>query len=109
MSDCLFCKIIEGKIPSKKVYEDEDVVALDDIQPQAPVHVLVIPRKHVATLNDLDPKDDAVAGKSLDPRLLRELDRRAARRTWVDALLAAIAAAWFSLFPHAIMAALYQF
>ncbi len=47
MSDCLFCKIIEGKIPSKKVYEDEHVVAFHDISPQAPVHVLIVPRTHV--------------------------------------------------------------
>jgi histidine triad (HIT) family protein len=63
MSDCLFCKIAAGTIPSKKVYEDEDVLAFDDIHPQAPVHVLVIPKKHLATLNDLSPEDDAVAGK----------------------------------------------
>jgi histidine triad (HIT) family protein len=63
MADCLFCKIVEGKIPAKKAYEDDDVLAFDDIQPQAPVHVLVIPKKHVATLNDLAEGDDALAGK----------------------------------------------
>lgn len=52
MSDCLFCKIAEGKIPSKTAYQDEHVVAFHDISPQAPVHVLVIPRRHVATLHD---------------------------------------------------------
>jgi histidine triad (HIT) family protein len=82
VSDCLFCKIVEGKIPAKKVYEDADVVAFDDIQPQAPVHVLVIPRKHVATLNDLDPQDDAVAGKLLRVAALIAKERGIADRGW---------------------------
>ncbi|MDX8401155.1 MAG: HIT domain-containing protein, partial [Mariprofundaceae bacterium] len=54
MSDCLFCKIIEGTIPSDKVYEDEDVLAFRDIHPKAPTHVLVIPKRHVPTLADCD-------------------------------------------------------
>ncbi len=82
MSDCLFCKIVEGKIPSKKVYEDEDVVAFDDIQPQAPIHVLVIPKKHVATLNDLAPEDDAVAGKLLRVAAKIARERGIADRGW---------------------------
>ena len=82
MSDCLFCKIVEGKIPSKKVYEDEDVVAFDDIEPQAPVHVLVIPRKHVATLNDLAPEDDAVAGKLLRVAARIAKERGISERGW---------------------------
>lgn len=60
--DCLFCKIIEGAIPSKKVYEDEAVYAFYDIQPQAPVHILVIPRMHIASLDEVDDVSiDAVA------------------------------------------------
>lgn len=55
--DCIFCKIASGEIPSDKIYEDEDVVAFKDINPQAPMHIVVIPRKHFATLNDLS-KDD---------------------------------------------------
>ncbi len=82
MADCLFCKIIEGKIPSKKVYEDEEVVAFDDIQPQAPVHVLVVPRKHVATLNDLAPEDDALAGKLLRVAARIARERGIADRGW---------------------------
>ena len=82
MSDCLFCKIAEGKIPSKKVYEDDDVVAFDDIQPQAPVHVLVVPRKHVATLNDLAPEDDALAGKLLRVAARIARERGIADRGW---------------------------
>lgn len=52
MTDCLFCKIIEGSIPSDKVYEDDDVFAFKDIHPKAPIHVLVVPKQHVATLSD---------------------------------------------------------
>jgi histidine triad (HIT) family protein len=82
VSDCLFCKIIEGKIPAKKVYEDADVVAFDDIQPQAPVHVLVIPRKHVPTLNDLGPEDDAVTGKLMRVAAQIARERGIADRGW---------------------------
>jgi histidine triad (HIT) family protein len=57
VEDCVFCKIVEGAIPAKKVYEDDDVLAFDDITPQAPVHTLVIPKKHIATLNDVGPDD----------------------------------------------------
>jgi histidine triad (HIT) family protein len=59
---CLFCKIIAGEIPSKKVYEDEELLAFEDINPQAPMHVLVIPKRHVATLNELGGADDALVG-----------------------------------------------
>jgi histidine triad (HIT) family protein len=62
MSDCLFCKIIAGEIPGEVVYEDDDVVVLRDINPQAPLHVLIVPRRHIATLNDLAPGDDALVG-----------------------------------------------
>lgn len=60
--DCLFCKIATGEIPAKLIYEDELVVAFDDINPQAPHHKLIIPRKHIATLNDLSPTDNALVG-----------------------------------------------
>ena len=59
---CLFCRIIAGEIPAKTVYEDEDLVAFEDIHPQAPMHVLIVPRAHVATVNDLTPEHDALAG-----------------------------------------------
>lgn len=61
-SDCLFCKIIAGEIPGHLVYEDKDVVAFKDIDPKAPLHVLIVPRRHIATLNDLSPTDDALVG-----------------------------------------------
>jgi histidine triad (HIT) family protein len=57
MSDCIFCKIAEKKIPSKIVHEDDKVVAFDDVNPQAPTHVLVIPRKHVASITELNEAD----------------------------------------------------
>jgi histidine triad (HIT) family protein len=63
MSDCLFCQIAQGKIPAKLVHQDQDTVAFEDIHPQAPLHVLVIPRQHVATMNDLGPDHDQVMGK----------------------------------------------
>ena len=61
--DCLFCRIASGQIPTQKVYEDDEIVAFEDINPQAPVHLLVIPRKHTATLNDIQPADDATVGR----------------------------------------------
>lgn len=60
---CLFCKIIAGEIPASKVFEDDQLIAFNDINPQAPMHVLVVPRRHVATLNDLAAGDDALVGE----------------------------------------------
>lgn len=65
MSDCLFCKIIAGEIPSKKIYEDEDVFAFYDISPQAPIHFLVIPKKHIPHVMDLKNEDSILMGKML--------------------------------------------
>lgn len=69
MPDCLFCKIIAGEIPGTILYQDDHLVALKDINPQAPTHALIVPRRHIATLNDLTPEDDALVG---------EMTRRAA-------------------------------
>jgi histidine triad (HIT) family protein len=63
MADCLFCRIIKGEIPGTVVYQDERVVAFRDINPQAPMHVLVVPRRHIASLNDLRPEDDGIVGE----------------------------------------------
>ena len=60
---CLFCKIVAGEIPASKVYEDDRIVAFNDIIPQAPMHVLVVPREHVSTVNDLDSAHDALVGE----------------------------------------------
>ncbi len=62
MSDCLFCKIIAGQIPAKKVYEDDKVFAFQDINPQAPVHVLIIPRKHIPGLKEAAEADAEIIG-----------------------------------------------
>ena len=69
MADCLFCKIIAGQIPGTILYKDDHLVVLKDINPQAPLHALVVPRRHVATLNDLTDADDGLVG---------EMTRRAA-------------------------------
>ncbi|MGE0126933.1 MAG: histidine triad nucleotide-binding protein [Blastocatellales bacterium] len=61
-SNCLFCRIIAGEIPSNNVYEDDLALAFRDINPQAPTHVLIIPKKHIATLNDLSQGDQALMG-----------------------------------------------
>jgi histidine triad (HIT) family protein len=63
MSSCLFCRIISGEIPSKKLYEDDHLIAFADIAPQAPFHALIVPRQHVATLNDLGPQHDRIVGE----------------------------------------------
>jgi len=62
---CLFCRIANGEITAKKVFEDDQVVAFNDINPQAPTHVLVIPRKHIATLDDLTEDEAAIVGTTL--------------------------------------------
>lgn len=63
MTDCIFCKIIGGEISADKVYEDEQVLAFRDINPQAPIHILIIPKRHIATLNDLAPRDAELIGQ----------------------------------------------
>ncbi len=65
MHDCIFCKIAAGDIPADIVYQDDQVVGFRDLNPQAPSHVLLIPRKHIATLNDLLPEDEAIVGRLL--------------------------------------------
>lgn len=61
--DCIFCKIVRGELEADRLYEDEQVVAFRDINPKAPVHALVIPKRHVATLDDFGDDDDALLGK----------------------------------------------
>ncbi len=63
MTDCLFCRMVKGEIKPDVVYEDEDVLAFRDLNPQAPLHVLVIPKMHLATLNDLDETHATLMGK----------------------------------------------
>lgn len=86
MNDCLFCRIVRGEIPSRKVYEDDDVLAFHDIHPIAPVHFLIIPKLHVATLYDCEAGHGAVLGKimTLAGRLARDEGARDGFRTIVN-------------------------
>lgn len=63
MTDCIFCKIVSGDIPAEKVYENDSVVAFQDLNPVAPMHVLVIPKKHISTINDLQHEDATLIGE----------------------------------------------
>jgi histidine triad (HIT) family protein len=74
MENCVFCKIVRGEIPSRKVYEDEDIFAFHDIHPLAPVHFMIIPKQHIASLAESDMSHQAVLGKilAMAPRLARE-------------------------------------
>jgi histidine triad (HIT) family protein len=75
MSDCLFCKIVAGQVPSRRVFEDDAIIAFHDINPQAPVHVLLVPREHVASLDAARPGQEALLGRVLlaAQQLAREL------------------------------------
>jgi histidine triad (HIT) family protein len=72
---CIFCKIVAGQIPARKVFEDDQLLAFHDIHPWAPVHVLVIPKQHIAMLSDVGPEHTPLLGSmlALAPRLMREL------------------------------------
>lgn len=63
MTDCLFCKMVRGEITPDTVYEDDELLAFRDINPQAPSHVLIVPKRHIATLNDLEPDDAGLIGR----------------------------------------------
>lgn len=63
MVDCLFCKILKGTIPASIIYEDERMIAFKDINPQAPLHALIVPKRHIASLNELTAEDDALVGE----------------------------------------------
>ncbi len=74
MSDCLFCKIIRGEIPCRKVYEDDEVLAFHDINPVAPVHFMLIPKRHLASLADAEKEHEGLLGRMLllAPKLAKE-------------------------------------
>ena len=63
MSECLFCRIVAGDLPASIVFQDERLIAFEDINPQAPTHLLIVPRRHVATLNELTAEDDGLVGE----------------------------------------------
>ncbi|MBE0547041.1 MAG: histidine triad nucleotide-binding protein [Rubrivivax sp.] len=84
--DCIFCRIVAGQIPARKVFEDEELIAFHDIHPWAPVHVLIIPKAHIATLADVGPQHDALLGRllGLAPRLMKQLGVHNGFRTVVN-------------------------
>jgi len=84
--NCLFCKIAAGQIPARKAYEDDAVLAFHDIHPWAPVHILLIPKQHIATLADVGPEHQELLGRMmvLAPRLMRELGVTNGFRTVVN-------------------------
>ncbi|HHL45405.1 MAG TPA: histidine triad nucleotide-binding protein [Gammaproteobacteria bacterium] len=86
MSDCLFCKIVAGDVPADKVYEDERVVVFKDINPKAKVHLLVIPRIHLASLEDLEPEHDELIGYMIRllPKLAKEQGLEQGFRTVIN-------------------------
>lgn len=86
MTDCIFCKIVAGEIPSSKVYEDDEVLAFHDIHPFARVHFLIIPRQHVATLADCDAGHERLLGRMLllAPRLAQAQGLDAGFKTLIN-------------------------
>jgi histidine triad (HIT) family protein len=80
MQDCLFCKIIQKKIPARIIHEDETLLAFEDINPQAPVHILVIPKKHIPTSLDIRPEDHALIGKLFEAAAAIAAERGIAER-----------------------------
>ena len=65
MAECVFCNIVEGKLPAKQIYEDEEKMAFLDINPQAPVHILIVPKAHIAGMNDIEEKHQGLLGRTL--------------------------------------------
>ena len=80
MEDCIFCKIAAGEIPCRKVYENEKVLAFEDIHPMAPVHIIIIPKRHVATLMDVDAEEmadlQAMMTAAQEVARIKKIDRR---------------------------------
>jgi len=84
--NCIFCKIVAGQIPARKAYEDEELLAFHDIHPWAPVHVLIVPKQHIATLAEVGPEHHALLGRMLGlaPRLMHELGVSNGFRTLIN-------------------------
>ena len=79
MDNCLFCNIVNNTVPCDKLLENDSIIAFRDINPQAPTHILIIPKKHISTINDLDPADSMLVGelflKEIDKKLEAKLDK----------------------------------
>ncbi len=86
MSQCIFCKIVAGEIPATKIYEDDDVIAFNDIRPVAPVHFMIVPKKHIESLLLAEAEDQALLGKImlLVPKLARAAELGAGFKTASD-------------------------
>jgi histidine triad (HIT) family protein len=86
VQDCIFCKIVRGEIPSRKVYEDDEILGFHDINPVAPTHFMLIPKKHIESLADIGPDDAGVLGRimALTGRLAREQGSPEGYRTIVN-------------------------
>ncbi|HEX5127518.1 MAG TPA: histidine triad nucleotide-binding protein [Rhodocyclaceae bacterium] len=86
MNDCIFCRIVRGEIPSKKVYEDETLLAFNDVRPKAPTHILIIPKRHIETLTDCTNDDAPLLGKmlALAPVIAKEQGCREGFRTIIN-------------------------
>jgi histidine triad (HIT) family protein len=84
--DCIFCRIVRGEIPSRKIYEDDEVLAFHDVHPQAPVHFMIIPKRHIASLAECDMSHQALLGRimAVAPRLAREQGSTDGFRTIVN-------------------------
>ncbi len=84
--DCIFCRIVAGQVPSRKVHEDDELLAFHDIHPWAPVHILVIPKTHIATLAEVGPEHEGMLGRmlALAPRLMRQLGVENGFRTLIN-------------------------
>ena len=86
MTDCIFCKIVQGQIPCQKIYEDDELLAFHDIHPAAPVHFMIIPKKHVDSLSQCQAEDQALLGKMLlqAPRLAQQTGLQQGFRTVIN-------------------------
>jgi histidine triad (HIT) family protein len=80
MADCLFCKVVAGQVPATVVFQNDHVVAFQDITPRAPTHLLIVPRRHIATLNELSPEDDALVGEMVRAAAAIAKEQRLAER-----------------------------
>lgn len=80
MADCLFCKVVAGQVPATVVFQNDHVVAFQDITPRAPTHLLIVPRRHIATLNELSPEDDALVGEMVRSAAAIAKEQRLAER-----------------------------
>ncbi len=86
MSDCIFCKIVEGTLPSNKIYEDDEIIAFHDIHPIAPVHILIIPKAHIVSLSECENNHQSLLGRMLllAPQLAREHGLETGFRTMIN-------------------------